>query len=134
MKIYALDHVQVDIPPGEEQRGRAFYSGVLGLVEIPKPPELAHRGGVWFEGGAAKLHLGIRPDFRPSTNGHPALLVDGLDELLERCRQAGCKLDISQPPLEGYRRAHVLDFFGNRIELMEKITHAGEKPTTEDGS
>ncbi len=30
------------------------------------------------------------------------------------------QVDTSQPPLEGYRRAHLFDPFGNRIELMER--------------
>ncbi len=37
MPAIALHHVQVAIPIGEEDRARAFYGGVLGLVEIPKP-------------------------------------------------------------------------------------------------
>jgi len=38
MSIYAIDHVQLAIPPGEEERAQAFYMGVLGFKETPKPP------------------------------------------------------------------------------------------------
>jgi hypothetical protein len=47
--------------------------------------------------------------------------VDELDALIARVEEAGYETDTSQPPLEGYKRAHVFDPFGNRIELMEKL-------------
>jgi hypothetical protein len=46
--IYGLDHVQIAMPAGGEDAARAFYGALLGLPEIPKPPDLATRGGVWF--------------------------------------------------------------------------------------
>ena len=45
-----IHHVQLACPPGSEDVLRAFYHGVLGLDEIPKPPVLAARGGGWFRG------------------------------------------------------------------------------------
>jgi catechol 2,3-dioxygenase-like lactoylglutathione lyase family enzyme len=120
VKILSLDHVQLSIPPGGEEQARAFYVGLLGFTEIPKPPELAGRGGAWFEQGDARLHLGVEPDFHPLRKAHPGLLVDDLDELVERLRGVHWEVDTGQPPLEGYRRAHVLDPFGNRLEFMEK--------------
>src|SRR5262249_17762068 len=99
---------------------RAFYSGVLGLPEKPKPPHLARRGGVWFEDGVLKIHLGVETDFHPARKAHPALLVNGLDELIDRCRKAGYEVNTDEP-LEGYKRGYVADPFGNRIELMEPL-------------
>jgi hypothetical protein len=58
MPITGFHHVQLAIPAGREAEARAFYSGVLGLPEVPKPPALAGRGGVWFENGLIRLHLG----------------------------------------------------------------------------
>jgi hypothetical protein len=46
--VKRLDHVQVAIPEGGEVRAEAFYSGILGLEILPKPPSLAARGGRWF--------------------------------------------------------------------------------------
>ena len=43
--ITALDHVQLAAPPGSEERLRAYYVDVLGMTEVPKPPEPARRGG-----------------------------------------------------------------------------------------
>jgi catechol 2,3-dioxygenase-like lactoylglutathione lyase family enzyme len=119
MRLYAIDHVQIAMPPGAEEAARAFYAGVLGLAEVPKPAALAPRGGAWFEGGEIRLHLGVEQDFRPARKAHPAFLVEGLDDLVERCRENGHAVT-SDEPLEGYRRFHVIDPFGNRIELMEK--------------
>lgn len=120
MKVYAIDHVQLAMPAGEEEKARLFYFGVLGISETPKPPHLAKRGGIWFEEGNLKIHLGVEKDFRPAKKAHPALLVEGLDELVEKCRNE--KIEVtSDEPLEGYNRVYVNDPFGNRLELMEKI-------------
>jgi len=118
MRVLAVDHVQLAMPAGEEDKARSFYNGVLGIRETPKPPHLAVRGGVWFEEGALKIHLGVEKDFRPAKKAHPALLVEGLGELVEKCRAAGYEV-VSDEPLEGYERVYVSDPFGNRIELME---------------
>lgn len=121
MKILAIDHVQIAMPPGEEEKARAFYINVLGFTEIPKPPELAKRGGVWFQSERVQLHLGVETDFRAARKAHPAFVVDDLERLIASVQEAGYETDTSQPPLDGYKRAHVFDPFGNRIELMEKL-------------
>ena len=121
MKILSIDHVQIAMPSGEEDTARLFYIEHLGFVEIPKPPELAKRGGAWFQAGNVQLHLGVEADFRPARKAHPAFLVDDLDALTANMRSAEYETDTSQPPLDGYKRAHVFDPFGNRIELMEKL-------------
>jgi len=121
MTIFSIDHVQIAMPAGEEDRARAFYVGVLGFTEIPKPAELAKRGGAWFQSQNVQIHLGVESDFRPARKGHPAFIVKDLDGLLARVQAAGYDTDMSQPPLDGYERAHVFDPFGNRIELMEKL-------------
>jgi catechol 2,3-dioxygenase-like lactoylglutathione lyase family enzyme len=120
MSIIGVDHVQLAMPPGSEARAREFYGDVLELPERPKPPELAARGGCWFESESVKIHLGVEQDFRPSAKAHPGLLVDDLDSVLSRCRQKG--FQASEPELiEATRRAFVQDPFGNRIELMERM-------------
>lgn len=118
--IIGIDHVQLAMPAGAETDARAFYNGVLGLTEVAKPPELAARGGVWFALGPVSVHLGVEADFRPARKAHPAFLVRELDALLARCRAANIAFGSEEPPLAGYRRAHIYDPFGNRIELMEQ--------------
>jgi catechol 2,3-dioxygenase-like lactoylglutathione lyase family enzyme len=121
VKILSIDHVQIAMPPGEEDNARAFYIEQLGFTELPKPPELTKRGGAWFQAGNVQLHLGVEADFRPARKAHPAFLVDDLEALTANLQNAGYETDASQPPLDGYKRAHVFDPFGNRIELMEKL-------------
>ena len=121
MTILSIDHVQIAMPAGEEQKARAFYVDVLGFIEIPKPAELAKRGGAWFQSERVHVHLGVEADFKPARKAHPAFIVSDLDALIVKVQAAGYDTDTSQPPLDGYKRAHVLDPFGNRIELMEKL-------------
>lgn len=37
MRIEALHHVQLAMPPGGEPQARAFYQDVLGIPEVDKP-------------------------------------------------------------------------------------------------
>lgn len=120
MTILRIEHVQLAMPPGGEDQARRFYVGVLGLTEVPKPADLAGRGGCWFEAPDVKLHLGVDADFWPARKAHPALVVSGLDAMLTRTRAAGC--DVEGPePVRGDRQAYVCDPFGNRIELLEPM-------------
>jgi catechol 2,3-dioxygenase-like lactoylglutathione lyase family enzyme len=118
MGIVAVEHVQLAMPPGAEDRARAFYSGLLGLPERAKPPHLAARGGVWFESTTVKIHLGVEREFRPARKAHPGLRVEGLQELVRALRAAGHET-VEDEPLEGYDRVYTYDPFGNRLELME---------------
>lgn len=113
-----IDHVQLAIPVGGEDRARAFYADVLGLVEIPKPPVLAARGGAWFAAGSTVVHVGAETDFRPARKAHPALLIDGLRAFVDAAR-----LDVRwSDEIPGTVRCHLDDPFGNRIELIEAGT------------
>ncbi len=121
MGIVALDHVQLAMPKGGEERARAFYQGVLGLAEQSKPENLAKRGGVWFARGELKVHLGVEADFRPARKAHPAFRVENLAELRARCEAAGFAT-VDDEPLPGHARFYVADPFGNRIECLEPKT------------
>ncbi len=118
MPIVGVDHVQLAMPAGREAEARAFYAGLLGIPERAKPPVLAARGGVWFESGPLKLHLGVDSDFRPARKAHPGLLVSGLEALIGDLQRAGYHVATDEP-IEGYLRVYVDDPFGNRLELME---------------
>jgi hypothetical protein len=130
MRIDRLEHVQLAMPPGGEALARVFYSDVLEIPEISKPPNLAKRGGCWFERGDLKIHLGVESEFRPARKAHPALLVMDLQVLVDRLKSAGHDVREDQP-LEGYHRVYVDDPFGNRIELMEPT--AAQRAIFEEG-
>lgn len=116
--IAGIDHVQVAIPPGADDAARAFYGGVLGLPEIPKPAPLNASGGVWFVTGTTQLHIGGQAGFVPAKKAHPAFIVEDFDGYcaLLRERQVAVR---EEAQVAGRRRAGIEDPFGNRIELIE---------------
>jgi catechol 2,3-dioxygenase-like lactoylglutathione lyase family enzyme len=117
--VLGIDHVQVAAPPGSEDDARRFYGELLGLSEVPKPPVLQARGGVWFACGAHQLHVGVSERFTPADKAHPALQVRlaELDRLGARLEDAGApgRWDDAIP---GTRRFYTADPWGNRIELV----------------
>lgn len=112
----AIDHVQLAMPAGGEDAARAFFCGVLGMMELAKPPQLAKRGGCWFASGDVQVHLGVDADFRPARKAHPGLRCSDLGALIARLREAG--IDYEEDAATGSPRAFVHDPFGNRIELV----------------
>ena len=118
MAITGIDHVQVAAPPGCEDEARAFYGGLLGLEELPKPAALAARGGCWFRAGAQELHVGVEEPFAPARKAHPGLIAEDLASLGERLRDAGCEVAFDDA-IPGATRFHVTDPFGNRLEIRQ---------------
>jgi catechol 2,3-dioxygenase-like lactoylglutathione lyase family enzyme len=116
--ILGLDHVQVPILAGGENRARNFYGRLLGLPEVAKPESLAGRGGVWFQCGGQQIHCGVEKEL-PRTRRHPALLTDDLDGLRQALADAGYPIR-EEPEVPGFRRFFSEDPFGNRIELLER--------------
>jgi catechol 2,3-dioxygenase-like lactoylglutathione lyase family enzyme len=123
MPILSLDHVQVAIPAGGEDAARSFYIGILGFIEQTKPASMAGRNSIWLIAGPVNLHLGIETDsdFHSARTAHPAFAVDNLDEIVSACEHAGLPTR-EDTPFANYRRTHICDPFGNRIELMEITT------------
>jgi catechol 2,3-dioxygenase-like lactoylglutathione lyase family enzyme len=120
MHVLRLNHVQLPMPPGGEDRARAFYRKVRGLRQIPQPPVLAARGGVWFEIGELQLHLGVESDFRPARKAHPALDVSDFDALAVHCEAADHTPHFDDE-LSHLRRFNVDDPFGNRLEFIAAV-------------
>lgn len=122
MRIIGLDHVQIAIPVDGEEAARAFYGALLGLNEVPKPVELAGRGGCWYVVGDTFLHLGVEQAFVPARKAHPAFRVADLDSARKVLESAGAVVtpDTSIPHV---RRLYVADPFGNRIELIQHGDH-----------
>lgn len=120
MTLRGIDHVQLAIPPGGEAAARTFYGDVLGLPEVPKPDELAGRGGCWFEAGAVRVHIGIEEPFHPARKAHVAFRVDDVKALAEQAAAAGFETAAfpGQPIAE---RVFIYDPFGNRLEFLPAI-------------
>ena len=118
--IRAIHHVQLAMPPGREAEAAAFYEGLLGIPQIPKPAHLEARGGCWFVDGSLAVHLGVEDPFVPARKAHPALLVEGLADLADRLTAAGHEVRDGDG-LAGHDQRYVDDPFGNRIELLEPL-------------
>jgi len=118
-RVVAIDHVQLAMPPGPGAQAMAvaFYDGLLGLPRVAKPRELAARGGCWFGGDGARVHLGVEDDFRPARKAHPALVVDDIDALCLLLDRSGRPTRRAED-VPGMPQWYVDDPFGNRIELV----------------
>lgn len=113
-----LDHVQLAIPADCESVARKFYIEVLGFDEVPKPAELAKRGGAWFKSGDVILHLGVDEPFTPAKKAHPALRCTDYQMLLDRLQKHGVVVTPDSLPYEGRPHCYIADPFGNRLELI----------------
>ncbi len=127
--MIALHHVQVACPPGGEDAARRFYGDGIGLTEVEKPEDLRGRGGAWFRAydvrgggqrGAPRRRRGpgrglpARPTRRSSwtTSTRVAGSVTA----------AGGDVDWSErDTFAGYRRFHVRDPHGNRVEVLQPL-------------
>ena len=104
-EFVAIDHVQLAMPAGQEAVARSFFTGALGMQEIPKPSQLAKRGGCWFQSGKVQIHLGVEADFHPARKAHPALLCRNYLALIERLTRQGVSCE-EVNDIPGVRRCH----------------------------
>jgi catechol 2,3-dioxygenase-like lactoylglutathione lyase family enzyme len=123
-QILRLQHAAVTVPTEGLEVARKFYTEVLGLREVPRPPELRDRAGIWYSFGTTELHIQTR-DNTPHEKGdrHPALVVDDIDAWRERFAAHNVDV-IDQPTIYNRRRFNVRDPFGNLLELMTEGDHA----------
>ena len=124
-----LHHVQVTCPPGGEDDARRFYGEGLGLTEVDKPAELAGRGGAWFRGvrrGRAGSPRSCTSASR-SPSRRPARRTRRSCCPHMRCWRrswrgwGGWAIEVDRSEgdtFPGYRRVHVDDAPGNRVELL----------------
>jgi len=111
----SLDHIQIAIPEGGEDQARAFWTGLIGLTEVPKPGLLAGRGGCWFQLDEQELHLGVEAPFQPAKKAHPGFLTTDIDALAKSLPSVTWDRAIPDR-----RRFFTQDPFGNRLEFIEQ--------------
>jgi predicted enzyme related to lactoylglutathione lyase len=126
--IERLHHAAFTHPPDQEDLARAFYAGILGMTEVPKPDTM-RPVGCWFRSGGAEIHGIPDADFTPNRLGHPALLVDDLDRLAARLLEHGSQVTWDER-FPGHRRFHSYDGFGNQIEFLQQLESAQTEGTT----
>ena len=119
---WRLDHVQLAIPAGAEERCDEFYVTLLGFRTLERPAALAARGGRWYQRDDVLVHLGVDPSFHPATKAHPALVLDDYDATLRRLAAAGVSVR-SDDSIPATTRCHLNDPVGNRLELIDGSPH-----------
>jgi catechol 2,3-dioxygenase-like lactoylglutathione lyase family enzyme len=139
-----LDHGSLLV--SDVERSVRFYTGALGLTEVPRPPTFEAPGAWLAIGETQQLHLvgegepgrtrEMNPPWDPAEvaigyANHLAFHVEDLDAALERAREHGV-----EPAGEvfargdGVRRTFVTDPDGHVIELMETgVPVTGSEPT-----
>ncbi|HEY0100789.1 MAG TPA: VOC family protein, partial [Pyrinomonadaceae bacterium] len=128
IKIKRLNHVQLCVPPGAEERAREFYGRLLGLREIEKPAPLRANGGLWFEIADIQLHIGVEGG-QSKSKRHPAFEVEDI-EGVRTYLEANNVRTKDEIALAGIERFSFFDPFDNRIELLEKTNDRQEASTT----
>ena len=124
INIKRLDHVQVCVPRGAEERAREFYGRLLGLEEVEKPEVLRANGGMWYNVADIQLHVGVEDAVSPSKR-HPAFEVEDIAGVRSYLEENDVRTK-DEPSLPGVRRFSFFDPFGNRIELMERTASSEE--------
>jgi catechol 2,3-dioxygenase-like lactoylglutathione lyase family enzyme len=112
-----LSHVNITMPAGGESVARAFYGGLLGLTEIPKPVSM-RASGVWFEAEGVDVHVSAEAvRTGPDTYRHFGFDCADVDAMRAKLTAAGIETENGRPA--PWRRFFVRDPFGNRIEIHE---------------
>ncbi|WP_025274290.1 VOC family protein [Haloglycomyces albus] len=117
---FGLHHVQLSIPTGAEDVAREYYVDVLGMREVPKPPELAKKGGLWLRTDSLEIHLGIEPNMAAMEKAHPGIVVREVTTLARILENREYQVNWDDDFI-GFRRFHTRDPFGNRLEFMQLV-------------
>jgi catechol 2,3-dioxygenase-like lactoylglutathione lyase family enzyme len=113
--ISQIDHVSVIIT--DVERSRQFYSGLLGLKEIPKPSTFDFVV-VWYDLGNMHVHLLLKEKADTISARHFALRVADAQAAREHFRKHG--VETSETTLiPGADRFFIRDPDGNRIEIIQ---------------
>jgi len=97
----------------------AFYVGLLGLVEGPRPP-LGFPGAWLYAGGRPVLHVIAGRELPAERRGvldHMAFSARGLVEVVARLRAAGIACEPRRQPESGVWQLFATDPNGARVEL-----------------
>ena len=110
-----LQHVSIEIPPGEAERAVEFWS-LIGFEEVDSREPLG--GSVrWLERDGTQIHLILTEGHTAPVLGHAAVVVPEHAEAVRRLRGAGFDVEDARQ-LWGADRAFAIGPGGHRVELM----------------
>lgn len=129
LEFDTLHHVAISV--SDLARAKAFYGGILGLEEIPRPN--FPFDGAWYRVGNREIHLIVSrdPTFRTGKgvtleDCHFALRVRSYREALayleskglrETKDEPGRSMRVNPSSVTGYPQIHILDPDRNVIEI-----------------
>ncbi len=114
MDVHAIHHVTVNVT--DLDRAKAFYEGLLGLKEVPRPGSFGF-GGAWYQLGPAQLHIISRDKPDPERSQHFAVQVMDVEAARRESAEAGLEPrdTIKIPSVD---RFFIHDPDGNLIEVI----------------
>ena len=125
--IETLHHIGITVT--DLERAKAFYGGILGLPELPRPP--FDFGGAWYQLGDRTLHLIVHPPTKTlrgtreidPRDGHLAIRVRSYDDTLQHLRSHGIECVASPRNLTPWAQIYVTDPDGNVVEFNADLPH-----------
>jgi glyoxylase I family protein len=117
-----LHHVAVVVT--DLGKAKQFYGEILGLGESDERPNFSFPGA-WYNIGSQQLHLIVHDKSRTlrhtsqidSMDGHFAIRVKDMQQLLKRLDSFGVTYDSRPHSITGWHQVFVTDPDGNVIEL-----------------
>jgi catechol 2,3-dioxygenase-like lactoylglutathione lyase family enzyme len=123
LSVRRLQHVSLPVPGDDEALAvaRGFYSEVLGLEEILRPPVFPG-SGIWYAIGDQELHLFSEPSgvaANTQSRRHPCFEVEDVDALRAHLESAGVATRDHDGAIPGRPRFFGVDPFGNTLEFVQ---------------
>jgi catechol 2,3-dioxygenase-like lactoylglutathione lyase family enzyme len=110
-----LQHVSLEVPAADAEASVEFWR-LLGFERVAAPEPIA--GFVtWVERQGTQIHLLHTDEATVPALGHPAVVVDDFDAVLNALAAAGHEVQETRE-LWGARRAFAVAPGGHRVELM----------------
>lgn len=113
------NHINFCVPAERLEEARHFYTGVIGLKQIPRPDHIFNSMGYWYDIGNIQLHISTEHAL-PRSNRHIAFEVADIAAARRRLEEYGVEI-MEEPVVPGWDRFAFFDPFGNRMELIQIV-------------
>ncbi|MBL6798938.1 MAG: glyoxalase [Synechococcus sp. BS307-5m-G39] len=123
--IKGINHSAMTAPPGQEEKARSFYSGLLKMEEGAIPAHLGNLQGqvktglIWFVFNDAMIHIVFDEAHTPIPAGrHLCFQINDLTALHQLLTTHG-HVPFGEEKLSDRERFFVKDPFDNCLEFLE---------------